>query len=119
MHRDERLHKAEQFIPELLWLIGVVMDTKRRQRGENESPTRRAAGVTPAPSEKRKVARGALLCSTGAAARGEDKGVMFRESRATSPLTPLPSGEGNQRMRDEETRNLTPNPFPSRKGDRI
>ena len=30
-----------------------------------QSSARRAAGVTPAPSEKRKVARGALLCSQG------------------------------------------------------
>src|SRR5258707_1041075 len=54
---------------------------------------RRAAEVTPAPSEKRKVARGALLCSQG---QGLDGDVSIADAGNPTPDL-FPRGKGNNR----------------------
>jgi hypothetical protein len=49
--------------------------------------------VTPAPSEKRKVARGALLCSQG---RWFDGDMSIADDAGNLTPNPFPSGKGNR-----------------------
>src|ERR1700722_12479198 len=89
----------------------------RAQAGvlSEKSPARRAAGVTPAPSEKRKVARGALLCSQGG---GSKSGPSVNPDRASIAKVGWTGRETELPEIAMMRRNLTPNPFPHGKGRR-
>ena len=70
--------------------------------------------MTPAPSEKRKVARGALLCSQGG---GSKSGPSVNPDRASIAKVGWTGRETELPEIAMMRRNLTPNPFPHGKGD--